>query len=82
MQKAHKEIFNLVTVQFVTAQHVAARSGHTLVLKKTNETKRVEISGVDGIFVKRHHLNNPNFREEKCQNCSSDGGLQQLFALR
>lgn len=42
MQKAHKEIFNLVPVQFVTAQHVAARGGHTLVLKrqKTKERKK------------------------------------------
>lgn len=84
MQKAHKEIFNLVPIQFVTAQHAAARGRHTLVLKrqKINERKRVEVSGVDEIFVKRRHLNNPNFREEKCENCSSEGGVQQLFVLR
>lgn len=55
MQKAHKEIFNLIPVQFVTTQHVAARGRHTLVLRrqKTHDIKRVELSGEDGIFVKR-----------------------------
>lgn len=52
MQKAHKDIFNFIPVQFVTAQHAASGSGHTLVLKrqKSNERQRVEVSGVDGIF--------------------------------
>lgn len=69
VQKAHEQVFNLVPVQFVAAQHVAAGDGHTLVLErqKTNERKkRVEVSDVDGTFVQRHHLNQPNFREEAC----------------
>lgn len=42
VQKAHEQVFNLVPVQFVAAQHVAAGDGHTLVLErqKTNERKK------------------------------------------
>ena len=40
MQKAHEQVFDLLSVQFVTAQHSAAQSRRTLVLErqKTNES--------------------------------------------
>lgn len=54
MQKAHEQVFDLIPVQFVTAQHSTAQSRRTLVLmhgkkegreQRTNEREKVSGAG-------------------------------------
>lgn len=44
MQKTHEDIFDLVPVQFVAAQHAAARSGCVMVLKRQKTNLRDSLS--------------------------------------
>lgn len=54
MQKAHEEIFDLILVQFVIAQHTAAGSRSTLVLKrqKTNKGDSLSYQGQTEYWLK------------------------------